>query len=204
MQVLLKLREIIRGTWTEASMAANEHIDQRNNQASIYEMELEEANHSTLFSVCEFGLVNTVKLLLTRGVDVNVRVSGESPLHCACRNGHIQIALELVKHGADVYSLNPERHTPLEELEAFCVFRGFCDTAIKDILQKLRTEANWVRRRDLIMFLAGYRLLLQQQSGSKGIGESINESSDPTGTSQQIALRVLGNRDLSSAILSFL
>lgn len=75
-----------------------------------------------LFSACESGGVEAVRLLLDAGADVNARegfgnthlhVFGWSPLHVACKYGCTPIAQLLLDNSADVNALGEASETPL-------------------------------------------------------------------------------------------
>lgn len=50
------------------------------------------------------GLLEATKILLNRGADPNLPEVSYSPLFCACRNGHIEIADALLCGGASLFS----------------------------------------------------------------------------------------------------
>ena len=64
---------------------------------------------------CTNGNVKIVKLLLDQGFDVNIRNNlGETPLQCACKNGHDQVvALLCQQPSIDVNVRNYLHETPL-------------------------------------------------------------------------------------------
>ena len=53
------------------------------------------------------------------GIDVNVTMDDclYTPLHLAYLNGHTQIAQYLIQHGADVYAVDSNGHTPYEYID---------------------------------------------------------------------------------------
>jgi hypothetical protein len=61
------------------------------------------------------GLTTSVKRLLSiRNINVNVKdVYGETPLHWAAKNGHVEIARVLLQNGAEVNVRNNYGNTPL-------------------------------------------------------------------------------------------
>ena len=63
----------------------------------------------------EYGLEDSVALLLENGVDVNSRtdVARWTPLHFACLNAHLGVVRMLCEHGADVAALDGMNRTPL-------------------------------------------------------------------------------------------
>jgi ankyrin repeat protein len=64
-------------------------------------------------AACENNLAE-VSRLLSVGADVNAKNNyGETPLHEACRKGHVQVVKELVSHGADIEAKDNDESTPL-------------------------------------------------------------------------------------------
>jgi ankyrin repeat protein len=57
-----------------------------------------------LTGVAEAGCVNSVRLLVELGVDVNGKAGSESPLQCAARAGQLETVKSLVELGADVHA----------------------------------------------------------------------------------------------------
>lgn len=57
-----------------------------------------------LTEVTEAGCVDSVRLLVELGVDVNGRAGSEPPLHCAARAGQLETVKLLVELGADVHA----------------------------------------------------------------------------------------------------
>ncbi|XP_025092484.1 oxysterol-binding protein-related protein 1-like isoform X2 [Pomacea canaliculata] len=58
-----------------------------------------------------FGHINTVKVLLEQGAEVNlVNVSGDTPLHRASYTGREDVVRTLLEYGADVAVVNVEGH----------------------------------------------------------------------------------------------
>jgi ankyrin repeat protein len=57
-----------------------------------------------LTEVATVGCVNSVRLLVEVGVDVNGQAGRESPLHCAARAGQLDTVKLLVELGADVHA----------------------------------------------------------------------------------------------------
>ena len=70
---------------------------------------------NTASSLCKEGLTTSVKRLLSiRNINVNLKdVSGDTPLHWAAYNGHVEIARLLLQNGADVNAINNVGSTPL-------------------------------------------------------------------------------------------
>jgi len=56
------------------------------------------------------GDIEQVKLLISKGADVNERDScGKTPLHYACEKGHTEVAKMIISRGADVNAVSSER-----------------------------------------------------------------------------------------------
>ena len=61
--------------------------------------------------------VRIARLLLERGVDVNMRDNDhDSPLHCASYNGKLEIVRELLNHGANASAKNKRDEVPLHQV----------------------------------------------------------------------------------------
>ena len=71
------------------------------------------------------GLTYSVKRLLSiRNINVNVKdVNGDTPLHYAAANGHVEIARLLLQNGAEVNAKGNDGWTPLH----FAAFQGHVD-----------------------------------------------------------------------------
>ena len=68
-----------------------------------------------------FNCFDVVSFLLEEcsGIDVNVTTDHDlcTPLHLAYLYGHTQIAQYLIQHGADVYAVDSDGHTPYEYID---------------------------------------------------------------------------------------
>ncbi|XP_071136253.1 uncharacterized protein [Mytilus edulis] len=69
---------------------------------------------SALFTACEEGHTEVVKMLINNKADINKsRDTGESPLHIACWNGHTEIVQMLVNNKADINKCRNTGESPL-------------------------------------------------------------------------------------------
>jgi ankyrin repeat protein len=61
-----------------------------------------------------FSSLDIVKCLIKHNFDVNVKNNHQNtPLHTACRYGHVEVVEELLRNGADINALNNTNCTPL-------------------------------------------------------------------------------------------
>lgn len=68
-----------------------------------------------LYRSAKDGHLSIVKQLLNDGrVNVNSSHNSQSPLHAACKREHFPVALLLIDHRADIYSLDFEMKRPLD------------------------------------------------------------------------------------------
>ena len=78
-------------------------------------------NYSLLHHAVIFNCFDVVFFLLEEcsGIDVNVTTDDYmyTPLHLAYLYGHTQIAQYLIQHGADVYAVDSDGHTPYEYID---------------------------------------------------------------------------------------
>nr|QSC88215.1 26S proteasome regulatory particle assembly chaperone 1 [Nilaparvata lugens] len=83
-----------------------------------------------LHRAASLGLMPIVEILLrTKGIEVNVTdVYGNTPLHLSCEESRSEVALLLVKHGANVGYMNKESKTPLD----------LADQLLRDQIKKLK------------------------------------------------------------------
>ena len=76
---------------------------------------------SLLHYAVAFNCFDIVSFLLEEcsGIDVNVTSDDylQTPLHVAYLSGHTQIAQCLIQHGADVFAVNSNGHTPYEYID---------------------------------------------------------------------------------------
>src|SRR5258707_8057433 len=88
---------------------------------------------------------SSIRLLLGRGADVNMRTrSGSTPLHRASWAGALEIVRLLLEYGADVGAVHGEGKTALQvvgkaSLEDVPVDQGRCDEITK-LLAEHRTQ----------------------------------------------------------------
>ena len=76
------------------------------------------AGDSPLHYASQFGKMALVKLLLSKGVPVDIRTGnaehkGYTPLHISCERGRTDVARYLVSKGADVHARTTDGKTPL-------------------------------------------------------------------------------------------
>ncbi|XP_067933349.1 trichohyalin-like [Watersipora subatra] len=76
----------------------------------------QEAAVNLLFMCCYHGNLDGCKYLLNIGdvLPMATTCSGNSCLHAAAANDQLKVALELCKHGADIYAKNRNGSTPLD------------------------------------------------------------------------------------------
>ena len=77
---------------------------------------------SLLYIAVMYNCFDVVSFLLEEcsGIDVNVTTDDDyldTPLHLAYLCGHTQIAQYLIQHGADVYAVDNDGHTPYEYID---------------------------------------------------------------------------------------
>jgi ankyrin repeat protein len=68
---------------------------------------------STIHRAADAGDVAKVKAFIQEGVDVNTKVHGCTPLHCAARYGHKEVVELLIAKGADINAKDTQGWTPL-------------------------------------------------------------------------------------------
>ena len=77
--------------------------------------------YSLLHWAVGFNCFDVVCFLLEECSDIDVNVTTDdymyAPLHLAYLCGHTQIAQYLIQHGADVYTVNSDGHTPYEYID---------------------------------------------------------------------------------------
>ncbi|KAE9377688.1 ankyrin, partial [Stipitochalara longipes BDJ] len=88
-------------------------------KASVVSSEISTQASSALSKVAATGQIRVVRELLNKPeVDIDFRVpalKGQTALHCACRNGHLEVVKLLVEHGALMEIKDDEGMTPLLE-----------------------------------------------------------------------------------------
>lgn len=76
-----------------------------------------------IWAAVQIGSTNLLEQALGRGsIDINdiVNVNGETPFHCAARNGHSDVVTRLLSAGADIEQQDYRGETALMEA---CLFR---------------------------------------------------------------------------------
>ncbi len=68
---------------------------------------------STIHQAADAGDLAKVKAFIQEGIDVNTKVHGSTPLHCAVRYGHKEVAELLIAKGADVNAKDTRGRTPM-------------------------------------------------------------------------------------------
>jgi hypothetical protein len=79
-----------------------------------YVYDPESADHTALFLACAIGKVETARLLISAGADVNRYYQGFTPLTFACAYMHLPIIRLLINEGADVNATLMGVTTPLD------------------------------------------------------------------------------------------
>jgi hypothetical protein len=98
---------------------------------------------------CEFAMV---VILVDSGADPNTKnKDGETSLHLACCHGHLDRALLLIRHGANVYIRDNDGSTPLNEC---CDERPMRRISRQVVETAYIREQRWRRRKDFVRFLS--------------------------------------------------
>jgi ankyrin repeat protein len=69
---------------------------------------------STIHQAADAGDLTKVKAFIQEGIDVNTNVHGCTPLHCAARYGHKEVAELLIAKGADVNAKDTRGQKPID------------------------------------------------------------------------------------------
>jgi len=69
---------------------------------------------STIHKAADAGDLAKVKAFIQEGIDVNTKVHGCTPLHCAARYGHKEVAELLIAKGADINAKDTRGRTPID------------------------------------------------------------------------------------------
>jgi ankyrin repeat protein len=78
--------------------------------------------NTELFHTCRTGDIETVRVLLERGADIEARDSDNwTPLHVACAWGHLAVTRLLLDAGADMNVRDNDGHAPLN---VACIFHN--------------------------------------------------------------------------------
>jgi ankyrin repeat protein len=94
---------------------ANLEVKDKYGRTPLYNNLRDEYGRSILYQACELGDLDTAKLLIDSGVDIDEQEKRcmDSPLHIASRNGHIEIVSLLINSGAKINIENSYHYTPL-------------------------------------------------------------------------------------------
>ncbi|GAG18036.1 unnamed protein product, partial [marine sediment metagenome] len=69
---------------------------------------------STIHKAADAGDLAKVKAFIQEGIDVNTKVHGCTPLHCAARYGHKEVAELLIAKGADINAKDTRGRNPID------------------------------------------------------------------------------------------
>lgn len=83
-------------------MESKQEMDRNEQLEDEIENEEEENREEEMISAARFGELDDVRSLLDSGVDVNTRLFGNTALHMACANGHIDVVELLIERGAQL------------------------------------------------------------------------------------------------------
>jgi ankyrin repeat protein len=92
------------GTADEFAIACKRADAQRARELVASDPSLPDDAGGLLIWAAEAGRVDSLRLLVELGVDVNGKPGDESPLHCAARAGQLDAVKLLVESGADVHA----------------------------------------------------------------------------------------------------
>lgn len=103
---------------------------------------------STIHKAADAGDLAKVKAFIQEGIDVNTKMHGCTPLHCAVRYGHKEVAQLLIAKDADVNAKDTRGQTPL-----YCAAReGYKE--IVELLLENGADVN-IRVKDYNLTAAG-------------------------------------------------
>jgi len=149
---------------------------------------------SPLYVAAENGNIKCISLLLLFQANINIQNhDGWTPNHIASAKGHSDSVAILIKAGADLDLKNDDGEKALEifgikisdNLDPSKV-----NIQVKLLLELHRTEHNWRRRKQFLMFLAGTKYLNNDYS------ESYFEC--------LITTKILCNKDILRIIMSYI
>ena len=103
------------GSLASARQAAPAAAKAASAEKNLLSMADDEHGRTRLWKACYDGHVDTVRLLLDRGAEVDrANQNGLTPLLTACFRGHVDVALLLLENGAEVDKAEEHGQTPLD------------------------------------------------------------------------------------------
>jgi ankyrin repeat protein len=99
-------------TAEEFSIACNRDDADRARELAASDLSLLDDAEGLLTEIAAGGCVDSVRLLVELGVDVNGKAGSEPPLHCAARAGQLETVKVLVELGADVHARDKYWNSP--------------------------------------------------------------------------------------------
>jgi len=114
--------------------------------------------------------LDIIRLLLDKGADPSLGMSGWKPIHMAVDNGNADIVKLLIERGADINALNAHHKTPLKMAE---------DAGRADIVRML---------------------LLGTEKSDKKTSANVNKLKNYNGSKEMIAVMDFGAKDVSQSV----
>ncbi len=162
-----------------------------------YAVQSANITNKSLHQAASDGDIAKVKLLISRGADVNEKVEGNTPLHPAAERGHKDVVELLIDRGAEVNAKGNGNWTPLHlaatwgkrDVVELLIAKG-ADVNAKDL--DGRTPMWWakVKRQNQIVELLSKHGAIQDTST-----RPVNQEKQPSGAEKQLPTQVI---DLSS------